>query len=198
MKLRSGVLALLIAVLVGSAWSQTKQEPVELKARLLAPISTKTSKAQDVFTAIVDAPPQYQGAILNGRITSVNAPSRGMGKGNPSIGFQFETITFQGATNKIAADLGEVSNSKGVKDVDEEGRAIGKTSNKKRVLSGVGGAAIGGLIGGLTHGPAGAIGGAAIGGAAGVAIGLTMTTAGEDIEFFPGSIMTVKLTNIKH
>lgn len=198
MKLHSIVLTFVIPALAVGAWSQSKTEPVELKARLLAPISTKTSNAQDRFTATVDSPQQYQGAILEGRVTSVNAPSRGIGKGKPAIGFQFETITVGGVTSKIAADLTDVSNSRGVKGVDEEGRAIGKTSNKKRVLAGMGGAGLGALVGGLTHGAAGAIGGAVIGGAAGIAIGLTMTTAGEDIEFFPGSVMILSLTSIKH
>ena len=172
------------------------QQPVELQGQLSAPISTRTSNTNDRFTVLVNSPPQYEGAILNGRITQVNAPQRGMGKGKPSIGFQFDSITVNNATSPIGAELETVSNSKGVKGVDEEGRAVGSTSNKKRVLSTFIGAGLGAAIG-ATQGAQAAAKGAAVGGAAGLVIGLTMTTSGSDIEFFPGSLMTVKLNAVK-
>ena len=87
----------------------------------------------------------------------------------------------------IVADLIDIQNSKGVANVDEEGRAIGKSSRKKdiartAVLSGIG-AVIGSGAGGAS--------GAAKGAAIGAAIGLTIafSTRGEDIRLNPGSTL---------
>src|SRR2546426_3806815 len=100
---------------------------VLLTVKLLSPISTVTSNNDDKFTALVEAPPAYEGAILQGKITSVKKPKKGVAKGKPEIAFQFESITFNEKTAAITADLKEVVNSKGVKGVDEEGQVIGTT-----------------------------------------------------------------------
>jgi len=196
---------LFIAVGVATALSaQTPPEPqtralglqhVTFVAKLLSPISTKTSNEGDMFTAIVEEPSQYQGAVLEGKITKLKKPQKGTGKGKAEIAFQFDTITFNSISAPVTVDLKEVQNSKGVKAVDEEGRVIGKTSNKKRVLSTFAGAAIGAGIGALAGGAQGAAKGGAIGLAAGLALGLTMTTAGSDLEFLPGSHFTLEVSD---
>lgn len=85
------------------------------------------SKAGDRFSAQVLAPDTYDGAIIEGRIASIKAAKN---RDKAEIAFQFETLTFQNATHRIQADLKEVANSQGVKNVDEEGRAIGKSPTK--------------------------------------------------------------------
>jgi len=107
----------------------------------------------------------------------------------------FDSLSFGGRTLSVAAVLEDVSNSKGVKNVDEEGRVIGKTSNKKRVGSVIGGALTGALIGAMSAGGVGAAVGAGAGAGAGLAVGLTMTTTGSQIEFRPGSIFTLKISD---
>jgi hypothetical protein len=165
--------------------------------KLLSPLSTKTSRQGDAFSALVNSPPQFQGGILEGRITTLNKAQKGMGKDKAEILFEFDSLTFSGQTGPVAAELHDVSNSKGVKDVDEEGRIIGKSSNKKRILSTALGAGGGAIIGGLTGGAAGAAIGGAAGAAAGLAIGLKMTTAASDIELQPGSMFTLTISDAK-
>jgi hypothetical protein len=180
------------------AASQTQPlglQHVSIVAKLLSPISTKTSSEGDMFTATVEEPSQYQGAVLEGKITKLKKPSKGTGKGKPSIAFEFNTITFNSVTSPVTVDLREVQNSKGVKAVDEEGRAIGKTSNTKRALATLAGGALGAGLGALAGGAQGAAKGGAIGLAAGLALGLTMTTVGSDLEFMPGSHFTLDVSD---
>ena len=184
--------------------AQTPPEPqtqalglqhVNFVAKLLSPISTKTSNQGDMFTAIVEEPPPYQGAVLEGTITKLKKPKKGTGKGKAEIAFEFDTLTFNSRSGPVTADLKEVQNSKGAKAVDEEGRVIGKTSNKKRVLASLAGGALGAGIGALAGGVQGAAKGGAIGLAAGLALGLKMTTAGSDLEFMPGSHFTLDVSD---
>ena len=196
---------LFIAVGVAATLSaQTPPEPqtqalglqhVSLVAKLLSPISTKTSNEGDMFTAIVEEPSQYQGAVLEGKVTKLKRPKKGTGKGKAEIAFEFDTITFNSTSAPVTVDLKEVQNSKGVKAVDEEGRVIGKTSNRKRAFAALAGGALGAGIGALAGGAQGAAKGGAIGLAAGLALGLTMTTAGSDLEFLPGSHFTLDVSD---
>ena len=173
------------------------QSPSIVMARLTAPISTKTSAVNDRLSAIIDEPEQYRGGVIEGRITGLTAPQRGMGKGKPDITFQFDSLTLNGSTAPISAELRDFANSKGVSHVDEEGRVVGQTSNKKRALWTGLGAGAGAAIGGAAGGGKGAATGAGIGGAAALALSLKMTTTGSNIEFFPGSLMTLQVTKQK-
>ena len=197
-------LILIVTGVAASLSAQTPPEPqpqalglqhVSFVAKLLSPISTKTSNQGDMFTAIVEDPSQYQGAVLEGKITKLKKPKKGTGKGKAEIAFEFDTITFNSKSAPVTVDLKEVQNSQGVKAVDEEGRVIGKTSNKKRALTALAGGALGAGIGALAGGAQGAVKGGAIGLAAGLALGLTMTTAGSDLEFLPGSHFTLDVSD---
>jgi hypothetical protein len=163
--------------------------------KLLSPISTKTSSEGDMFTAVVEEPTQYKDAVVEGKITKLKKPKKGVGKGKSEIAFQFESLTFNGKTVPVDVELKEVANSKGVKAVDEEGQVVGKTSNKKRIATAAAGAGIGALVGALAGGAKGAAAGSAIGLGAGIAIGLTMTTTGSDLEFLPGSTFTLDVSD---
>jgi hypothetical protein len=156
----------------------------EMTVKLLSPISTKTSQKGDKFSAQVIAPESYKDAVVEGHINEVKKAEK---RDKSQISFAFETMTASDATHPIQADLKEITNSRGVKSVDEEGRAVGKTSVKKSV----GAAAIGGGAGALLGGKLGGAKGAAIGAGAGAAAGLlfaiNFTTDGSDMEFAPGS-----------
>jgi hypothetical protein len=166
--------------------------------KLLSPISTKTSQQSDTFTTSVEMPPEYTGAVFEGKITKLKKPKKGVGQGKPEIVFHFESITFQGRTTPVTADVTDVSNSKGVQSVDEEGQVIAKTSNKKRAAAAAAGAGLGALVGGLRGGTSGAAIGAAAGAGAGLIIGMTMTTTGSDMEFLPGSRFTLNVSGREH
>jgi hypothetical protein len=163
--------------------------------KLLSPISTKTSNQGDMFTAVVEQPTDYQGAVIEGKITKLKKPKKGVGKGKAEIAFQFESITVNGNTMPVSADMKEVTNSKGVKAVDEEGQVIGKTSNKKRVGAAVAGAGLGAVVGALAGGARGAAAGSMVGLGVGLAVGLKMTTSGSDLEFLPGSHFTLYVSD---
>src|SRR4051794_6234032 len=80
-------LTLLFVVVVNTqAPAQSQVRPLGLKhdtfvVKLTAPISTKTSIQGDTFAALVEAPPEYQGAVFSGRITNLKKPKKGVGKG---------------------------------------------------------------------------------------------------------------------
>jgi hypothetical protein len=194
------IAALGLAVPLHAQEAPAQTAPLGLKhativAKLLSPISTRTSQQGDAFTAMVESPSEWQGAMLEGKITKLKQPKKGVGKGKAEIAFEFDTITYQTRTAPVTVDLKDVTNSKGVKAVDEEGRVVGKTSNKKRVAAGILGGLAGAGIGALAGGAQGAAQGGAIGLAAGLALALTMTTAGSDLEFLPGSHFTLDVSD---
>jgi hypothetical protein len=165
---------------------------VEMTVRLMSPISTKTSQRGDRFPVQVITPELYKNAVIEGHINTIKKPKK---RDKAEVSFAFETMTLGGATFNVQADLKEVANSQGVKDVDEEGRAIGKTSKKKAVESALIGSALGALVGGAVGGGKGAATGAGAGAAAGLLIGITFTTSGSDMEFAPGSRFTLLVSD---
>jgi hypothetical protein len=189
-----------LLVVVVNIPAPAQVQPLGLKhaifvVKLTSPISTNTSSPGDTFAALVEAPSEYEGAVFVGTITKLKKPKKGIGKGKAEIAFQFEALTARGNTYPVKADLKDVTNSKGVKSVDEEGQVIGKTSNKKRVGAAAVGAGLGVLIGALAGGAQGAAAGGAAGLAAGIAIGLKMTTTGSQLEFLPGSHFTLDVSD---
>lgn len=145
------VLLLLIAADAMAAPQSSEDKPPALNiqdtsvtVKLLSPISTKTSQRGDTFTAQVLSPAQLENAVMEGKVTSLRKAKKGTGKSE--ILFAFQTITVGDKTYPITADLKEVTNSKGVKEVDDEGRAIGRTSMKKTAASAAAGAALGALL----------------------------------------------------
>lgn len=175
-----------------NAVNQMKDEP--FKVKLLSPISTVNSHAGDSFSAAVVEPARFQGDIVGGKITKVQSSKAGFGNGKSSILFVFDTLQSGGRTLPISAVLEDVSNSKGVKNVDEEGQVIGKSSNKKRIGATAGGALGGALLGAALGGTGGALAGMAAGGAAGFLIATEMTTTGSQIAFQPGSVFSLKVS----
>jgi hypothetical protein len=194
------LLFLPLLFVVANAPAPAQVQPLGLEhaafiVKLTAPISTNTSNPGDTFAALVESPSEYQGAVFVGRITKLKKPKKGVGKGKAEIAFQFEALTVNGNTYPVIADLTDVTNSKGVKAVDEEGQVVGKTSNKKRVGVAAVGAGIGALIGAAAGGAKGAAAGGAVGLGAGIAIGLRMTTTGSQLEFLPGSHFTLEVSD---
>jgi hypothetical protein len=186
----------------GNAPAQQATQPFGIThqrftVKLLSPISTKTSSEGDAFTAIVVDPPAFVGAVLEGKITKLKKPVKGVGKGKAEIAFEFNTLTMNSNSGPVSVDLKEVTNSLGVKNVDEEGRVIGKSSNAKRVGAALAGAGIGALVGGLAGGASGMAMGSAAGLGLGLAVGLKMTTTGKDLEFLPGSHFAVDISDRK-
>jgi hypothetical protein len=163
--------------------------------KLLSRLSTKNAEERYTFTALVEEPVEYHGAVVEGRVTKVKMPRNETGEGGANLQFRFENLTFNHRTARIEADLTDVRNSRGAKGVDDEGQVIGKTTDKKRITATAEGAALGALIGWLRGGTAGAAIGAAAGAVAGLVIGLKMTITASDVDFEPGSLFTLSVSD---
>jgi hypothetical protein len=153
---------------------------------LTSSISTKDSKAGDIFTAVVLQPAEFQGSVIEGHIQKVE-PAQNMQAPKARIAFEFDTLTVDDVTYKIQADLQEVVNSKGVSKVDEEGQVIAKSNTGARVKKSLFGAGLGSAIGGAMGGGMGSLIGAAAGAALTYAVVYDMTASSQNIEFFPGT-----------
>lgn len=162
---------------------------------LLAPIGTRMSKEGDTFTAKVIQPAELQDAIIEGKVTKVEPAKKGLAPKSTML-FGFSTITMaDNKTYKIHANLKQVTNSKGVGKVDDEGQVIGYGNGLKKALGASGGAGVGALAGGLLGGWSGALIGGAVGGAGGYFITLEVTTNGENVDLYAGTHFTLELEN---
>lgn len=162
---------------------------------LTSPISTKDSKPGDTFTAVVTEPAEFQGSVVEGHIRKVE-PAQNMEAPKAHISFAFETLTLSdNTTYKIKADLKDVTNSKGVAKVDEEGQVISKGNAGKRLGGAFGGAGLGSFAGGMLGGGVGSLVGGAVGGAVGYALTLDMSASSHNIEFYPGTQFTLQVTS---
>jgi len=160
---------------------------VELESGL----STETTQQGDRFEARVIEPAEYQGAILEGRVTRVKRPGRV--KGVAELQLSFNQIRMpDNRSGGIAAELVEVV-STGRDDegqVDREGGVRGKDSTKDDVSKVGAATGIGAIIGAITGGGHGAAIGAAIGG--GIGAGGVLSKRGKDIHLDRGQQLKLK------
>jgi hypothetical protein len=161
----------------------------DLQIRLNTPISTKTNRVGDRFTAVVVSPAAYQGATIDGHISTLEQSGRVSGR--TEMSFAFDTITLvDGRQGPLNAELDRIIESESVKSVDEEGRVqTGSRTKDSQVRGGVG-AAAGAVIGGIAGGVKGAILGAIIGGAAGV--GTVYVEGNKELVLEPGTEMVIR------
>ncbi len=198
----SGVSIGVLLLILGTAGAVAQNQPNVIvpkdqtfEVELLKPVSTQTSRKGDPVNAIVRMPAQFEGSEMTGFISRMKTAKKGPKGGRSELVFSFDKLHYNGMAIPVRAYLVEVSNSKGVKGVDDEGRVIGKTSSSKRAKGAVGGAMAGALLGGLIQGgTSGALEGAAAGAAAGFLIASTMTASGENIDFEKGSHFTLDVS----
>jgi hypothetical protein len=194
--MKKGILILLRFVVlcfpaIIPAQSQLSIKDEIFVVKTLTPLSASANRKGDKFTLQVQDPGNYTVSMIEAEVVSAKAAGRV--KGKSELLFSFNKLTLAGgATSPIIADLQEVTNSKGVSNVDEEGRVIGKSSTKKDVTRTAVLGGLGAVIGGIAGGASGAAKGAAIG----AAIGLTVafSTQGEDIKFAAGSVFKIKVS----
>lgn len=184
-----------VTMIAPRAFAGDKIRNETLVVNLTSPISTKTSKAGDTFTAVVLSPAKYQNAVVEGHIRKVEAAQSGTAP-KARVYFGFETITLpDNTTLKIQAQLQDVVNSRGVAKVDEEGQVVSKGNGAKRAMFGMGGAGLGAFAGGMLGGTAGSLIGGAAGGALGYVVSLDMTASSQNIEFYPGTHFTLEVNS---
>ena len=170
------------------ASGETIAPDTEFRVKLLGPLSTETNPKGDKVTAQVVSPDAFKNDMVEGKVNE--SKSGGKVRGTSVLNFTFETLHHAGSAIPIQSSVKSVANSKGVSDVDEEGRVISKTNNLGKAAVATG---LGALIGGIAGGGKGAAIGAGVGAAASLVF-IQVKVKGANVSFAPGSefVLTVK------
>ena len=153
-------------------------------------LTTKQTKQGDRFTMTVREPGQYEGAVIEGTVGSVDPGGRLTGRSGMSL--NFDTIRLRnGQTYKFVGILGSVRTLNGdtVK-VDNEGSAQGDNQTTQTIQHAGIGTAIGAIIGAIAGGGKGAVIGGVIGAAGGA--GSVYVQGKDDIELPRGTEVTIQ------
>jgi hypothetical protein len=163
-----------------------------LSVELLSNLSTDASQKGDRFEARVIEPKEFEGAVIQGQVTSVKRP--GKAKGNAELQLSFDEIRFvDGRSAKMSAQVIEVlpnGTNQGVGKVDSEGGVQGKDSTKRDVTKVGAATGVGAIIGAIFGGGSGAAIGATIG--AGVGTAGVLRERGKDIYLYQGQQLRIR------
>ena len=163
-----------------------------MRVELMSNLSTDASQKGDRFEAKVLEPKEFEGAMLQGSVASVQRPGRV--KGTAELQLSFDEIRLpDGRSAKMSAQLIEVlrtGTSDGVGKVDSEGGVQGTDSTKNDVKKVGIGAGVGAVIGAIFGGGSGAAVGATIG--AGVGTAGVLRERGKDIYLYQGQQMRIR------
>ena len=154
-------------------------------------LSTDATKQGDRFEARVIEPSEYQGAIIEGRVTRVKRP--GKVKGTAELQLSFEQIRMpDNRSSSFGAEVVEVvpTGRSDEGQVDSEGGVRGKDSTKDDVAKVGAATGIGAIIGAIAGGGKGAAIGAAIGG--GVGAGGVLSQRGKEIRLDRGQQLKLR------
>ena len=156
-----------------------------LTAVLNSPLSTKTSANGDRFTMEVRSPSQYQGAIIEGRVSTADRSGRVSGRA--ALSLEFEQIRLRnGQTYRFSGLIDSVKNSNGdTVNINNEGVVRDGNQTTKTVARAGIGAALGALIGAIAGGGSGAAIGAGVG--AGAGAGSVILQGRDDLELNSGT-----------
>jgi len=161
---------------------------VELQSNL----STDVSQQGDRFQARVVEPREFEGAIVEGRVTSVKRP--GKVKGTAELQLAFESIrTVDNRATSLRADVVgilDMGNRDEAGTVDSEGGVRGRDSTKDDVSKVGAATGIGAVIGAIFGGGKGAAIGAAVGGSMGTAG--VLTQRGKDVRLAQGQRLRIR------
>ncbi len=154
-------------------------------------LSTDATQRGDRFQARVMEPGEYQGAIIDGRVTRVKRPGKAKGVAELQLAFDQIRLPDNRATN-FSAEVVEVVDmgNRDVGDVDSEGGVRGRDSTRDDVSKVGAATGIGAIIGAIVGGGKGAAIGAAVGGAAGT--GRVLTKRGKDIRLDRGQQLRIR------
>lgn len=180
----------------GSAPNNVHSGPLSLPrdaillVEMQSSLSSDASQRGDRFEARVIEPREFEGAIVEGRVSRVKRP--GKVKGTAEMQLAFDSIRLpDGRSASLNADVVELLNmNNSTGSVDSEGGVKGKDSTKDDVSKVGAGAGIGAIIGLIVGGGKGAAIGAAIGG--GIGAGSVLTKRGEDVRIDRGQQMRIR------
>jgi hypothetical protein len=162
-----------------------------LTVELQSGLSTDASQRGDRFQARVIEPREFEGAIVEGRVTRVKRA--GKIKGTAELQLSFETIRMDNRASGFKAEVIEVidmGNRDGAGTVDSEGGVRGRSSTKDDISRVGASTGIGAIIGAVVGGGQGAAIGAAIGGAVGT--GSVLSKRGQDVRLARGQQLKIR------
>jgi len=166
-----------------------------MRVELLTNLSTDATQKGDRFQARVIEPAEFEGAMLDGRVTQVKRA--GKVKGTAQLQLSFEQIRMPDNrwTNLSAQVIEVIPNqvSEGVGDVDAEGGVRGQGTTRSDVTKVGAATGIGAVIGAIAGGGKGAAIGAAIG--AGIGTATVVTDQGKDIYLRQGQELRIRTAN---
>jgi len=164
----------------------------EIVAVLNNDLSTQNAHEGDRFTMTVRSPGQFDGATLEGTVSSINRGGRITGRSEMSL--DFDTIrTRDGQSYRFAGILETVRTPSGdVVRVDNEGAVRESDQTNKTVQRTAIGTAVGAIIGAIAGGGKGAAIGAVIG--AGAGAGSVYVQGRNDVDLTAGTELTVRST----
>lgn len=162
----------------------------QLVAMLDTSLSTNSVREGDRFTMTVRDSGQYQGAVIEGRVTNVSRSGRVTGRSE--LALDFDTIRLRdGRSYRFAGILEGVRTANGdVVRVDNEGAVRDSNQTSRTIQRGAIGAAIGAVIGAIAGGGQGAAIGAAVG--AGAGAGSVYVQGRDDLQLEPGTEVTIR------
>jgi hypothetical protein len=153
-------------------------------------LTTDQSKQGDRFTMTVREPGQYEGAVIEGTVGTVDQGGRVTGRSGLSL--NFDTIRLRnGQTYRFAGALASVRMQNGdTVSVDNEGSAQGDNQTTQTVQRAGIGTAIGAIIGAIAGGGKGAVIGAVVGAAGGA--GSVYVQGKDNLELPSGTELTIR------
>jgi hypothetical protein len=153
-------------------------------------LTTEQAKPGDTFTMTVRQPGQYEGAIIEGTVGSVDQGGRVTGRSGLSL--NFDTIRLRsGQTYRFAGALASVRMLNGdTVNVDNEGSAQGDNQTTQTIQRAGIGTAIGAIIGAIAGGGKGAVIGAVVGAAGGA--GSVYVQGKDNLELPSGTELTIR------
>ena len=164
----------------------------EIIAVLNNELSTQTVREGERFTMTVRSPGQYNGATIEGVVSSIERSGRITGRSQMTL--DFDTIRMRdGRSYRFAGILEAVRTPSGdVVRIDNEGAIRDSNQTNKTVQRTAIGTAVGAIIGAIAGGGKGAAIGAVIG--AGAGAGSVYVQGREDLDLDAGSEVTVRAT----
>jgi hypothetical protein len=168
------------------------QNGTQLVAVLNDDLSTQNAQPNQRFTMTVRSPGQYEGATIEGFVTSINRSGRVAGRSEMVL--DFDTIRLRnGRSYQFAGILDSVRTPNGdVVRVDNEGVVRDSDQTNKTITRTAIGSAVGALIGAIAGGGKGAAIGAVVGGGAGA--GSVYVQGRNDLDLTTGTEVTVTAT----
>jgi hypothetical protein len=162
-----------------------------MRVELLTNLSSDASQRGDRFQARVLEPLEFEGAIVDGRVTRVKRAGKIKGASELQLSIEQIRLTDNRWANMSGQVIEVISNGgANVGQVDPEGGVRGRDKTKDDVSTIGASTGVGAIIGAIAGGGKGAAIGAAIGGAIGT--GRVLTSSGGDIRLERGQQLRIR------